>query len=227
MIAGVPAGWLAVKKNAEAVDGFLAMPLEVMKRFGMWDEILRQPQPPKPFRIARAMWHYSRGVAFAAKGKVEDARKEQKAFQEARKAVPEDATFSNNKAADLFAVGERMLEGEILYRERKNKEAIEAMRSAAALEEKLRYSEPPDWFVPVRHALGAVLLRDGQPVAAEQVYREDLARWPNNGWSLFGLTESLKAQGRKAEAEALSKQFADVWRRADVKIRWSCYCAEE
>ena len=108
-----------------------------------------------------------------------------------------------------------------------NKDAIVSLRAAASKEDKLRYSEPPDWFVPTRHALGAILLRDKQPTAAEEVYREDLRHWPDNGWSLHGLAASLEAQGKKGEAERTRKRFAEVWKRADVKIPSSCYCVTD
>jgi Flp pilus assembly protein TadD len=176
------------------------------------------------FPIARALRHYTRGVAYAAKGRVEDARASQTAFRAATKLVPADATFSNNKAADLFAVADAMLEGEILFREGKTKEGIQSLQSAVAHEDKLRYAEPPDWFVPVRHALGAVLLHDGQAAAAEQVYREDLRRWPDNGWSLFGLSASLEAQSNSTDAKVARDQFNKIWKHADVKIPSSCYC---
>jgi tetratricopeptide (TPR) repeat protein len=227
MGAGVPPEWLAVKENAAIVDGYLAMPLEALKRFGQWDDILKAPEPPEQFPIARAMRHYTRGVALAAKGKVTEARESQRAFREAAKKVAPDAIFANNKAADLFAIAEDMLEGEILFREGKVKKAIESLRAAVRREDRLRYSEPPDWFVPTRHALGAILLHDDQPIAAEDVYREDLRRWPNNGWSLFGLAACLETQGRKDEAAAVKKQFAEVWKHADVQIPSSCYCVEK
>lgn len=227
MLADVPMEWVAVPENAAIADGFVAMPLEVMKRFGRWDDILKAPEPPAIFPIARAMRHYARGVAFAAKGQVKDAKHSLQEFRTAAKAVPEDAIFANNKAADLFAIGDHMLQGEILYREGKRNDAIAALREAVTCEDQLRYSEPPDWFVPTRHALGAVLLHDGQPAAAEKVYREDLRRWPDNGWSLYGLAKSLDAQGMKDEAKRVQARFAAVWERADVEIPSSCYCVTE
>jgi tetratricopeptide (TPR) repeat protein len=224
MLAGVPKEWVAVKKNAAIADGFVAMPLEVLKRFGRWDDILKEPEPPEIFSIARAMRHYNRGVAFAAKGNVADARAAQTSFRAAVKEVPEDARFGNNKAADLLAIAELALEGEILYREGKLKEAIAALEKAVAREDKLRYAEPPDWFVPARHALGAILLQDRQAEAAEKVYREDLRRWPDNGWSLHGLAQTLEQLGKKAEAATIKERFQEVWKRADVKIQSSCFC---
>jgi len=227
MGAGVPKEWLAVKENAAIVDGYLAMPLEVLKRFGRWDDILNEPEPPEMFPIARAMRHYTRGVAYSAKGQAADARAEQKAFRDAAAKVPADARFGNNVTADLFAIATDMLEGEILMREGKTRDGLDALKAAVAKEDKLRYSEPPDWFVPCRHALGAFLVRDKQAAAAEAVYRDDLRRWPDNGWSLHGLALSLEAQGKKEDAAKVKARFAEVWKRADVKIPSSCYCVAE
>ena len=224
MLADVPKDWVALPENAAIADGFVAAPLEVMKRFGQWDEILKEPAPPEIFPIARAMRHHIRAIAYAAKGETAKAREEQKAFREAAKKPAKDATFGNNKATDLFAVGDDMLEGEILVREGKMEAGIKALRAAVAKEDKLRYSEPPDWVVPVRHALGAFLLKDGQATEAEAVYREDLRRWPDNGWSLFGLAASLETQGKKAEAAAVRAKFDEIWKHADVKIPSSCFC---
>jgi tetratricopeptide (TPR) repeat protein len=225
MTAGVPPQWLADPKHAAIVDGYVAAPLEVMKRFGRWDDLLAEPEPPTIFPIARAMRHELRGVAYAAKGKVAEAREEQRLFGEAMKKVPDEARFGNNTAADLFAVAADVLEGEILAREGKLDEAVAALRSATAKEGKLRYSEPPDWVVPVRHTLGAWLLKAGKATEAETVYRADLAQWPDNGWSLFGLVASLEAQGKSAEAAAARKLFDVAWKQADVTPPASCFCA--
>jgi tetratricopeptide (TPR) repeat protein len=225
MTAGVPPQWVTEPKNAAIVDGYVAAPLEVMKRFGRWDDLLAEPEPPEIFPIARAMRHELRGVAYAAKGQIAEAREEQKQFREAMKKVPDEARFGNNTAADLFAVATDVLEGEILAREGKLDEAVAALRSAAAKETQLRYSEPPDWVVPVKHALGAWLLKAGKAAEAEAVYRTDLAQWPDNGWSLFGLAASLEAQGKSAEAAAARQAFDAAWKRADVTPPASCFCA--
>lgn len=227
MFTDVPKGWIEVKEHTAIADGFLAMPLEVLKRFGRWDDILKTPEPPEMFPLARAMRHYARGIAFAAKGDVNEARASQKAFRDAAKKVPEEAQFGNNPAANLLAIADDMLEGEILFREKKTKDAITMLQQAVKKEDALRYSEPPDWFVPVRHALGAILLHDGQAAEAEKVYREDLRQWPDNGWSLHGLTASLAAQGKKDEAAKVRERFHDMWKHADVKIPSSCYCVSD
>jgi tetratricopeptide (TPR) repeat protein len=224
MLADVPQDWVARPENAAIADGFVAAPLEVMKRFGRWDEILKEPAPPEIFPIARAMRYYLRGVAYAAKGETAKAREEQEAFRAAAQKPAKDATFGNNKAADLFAVGDAMLEGEILAREGKVEAGLQALVEAVAREDRLRYSEPPDWVVPVRHALGAFLLKDGRANEAEAVYREDLRRWPDNGWSLFGLAASLEAQGKKEEAASVRAKFDEIWKHADVATSSSCLC---
>jgi tetratricopeptide (TPR) repeat protein len=226
MVAAVPKEWVAVKENAAIADGFTAMPLEVLKRFGRWDDILKEPQPPEVFPIARALWQYNRGTALAAKGEGKNAREAQTSFRAAAK-VPDDARFGNNKASDLLAIADQVLEGEILFREGDMKGAITALEKAVAREDQLRYSEPPDWFVPARHALGAILLRDKQAAAAEKVYREDLRRWPDNGWSLHGLARTLEVLGKKEEAAKVKERFQEVWKRADVKIQSSCFCVGE
>jgi tetratricopeptide (TPR) repeat protein len=224
MLADVPKDWVALPENAAIADGYVAAPLEVMKRFGQWDEILKEPAPPEIFPVARAMRHHIRAIAYAAKGETAKAREEQQAFREAAKKPAKDATFSNSKVTDLFALGDDMLEGEILVREGKMEAGIKALRAAVAKEDKLRYAEPPAWVVPVRHVLGVFLLKDGQATEAEAVYRADLRRWPDNGWSLFGLAASLEMQGKKTEAATVRAKFDEIWKHADVKIPSSCLC---
>ena len=111
-----------------------------------------------------------------------------------------------------------------IYRERKFDEAFALLREAVALEEGLTYDEPPGWMQPVRHALGALLLAEGHAAEAEEVYRADLQRHPNNCWALLGLRQSLEHQGKTAEAAELAPQVAAAWARADVQPLASCYC---
>jgi tetratricopeptide (TPR) repeat protein len=200
------------------------MPLGVLLRFGRWEEVLAAPEPPPHLPIARSLRWYARGVAYAARGEAAQAREQQDAFLKAKAALPEEAVFGNNKAADLLAVAEHLLAGEVLYREGKVEEGLAALRAAVKREEQLRYSEPPDWIHPVRHSLGATLLALGRAAEEEQVYREDLARLPDNGWSLLGLTLSLRLQGKETQAADFEARFQKVWADADVKITSSCYC---
>ena len=227
MAAGIPPARL--KENAAVADGFTAMPLEVLVRFGHWDEVLAAPEPPEYLPIARAYRHAARGIAHAAKDQLADAKREQTNFLVAAKKVPADARVGNNTAENLLAIAMHLLAGEILYRESaKNPALVEPalteLRAAAKIEDTLRYSEPPDWIHPVRHALGATLLKERRPAEAEKVYRDDIARQPNNGWSLYGLAQSLHQQNKHAEAAAIDAQFATVWKDADIQITSSCYC---
>jgi tetratricopeptide (TPR) repeat protein len=221
MAAGIPLEF--VKENSWA-DGFLAMPLEVLMRFGRWDDILGEPELPGFAPISRSLRRYARAVAYAAKGDVAAAGKEQAAFLEARSRVPKEATFGNNTGSDILDVAEHLMRGEILYRSGKREEGIAALREAAALEDKLKYDEPPDWIQPVRHALGAALLQAGRFAEAETVFREDLAKLPDNGWGLYGLHRAQQMQKKAAEAAATEKQFDAVWRQADLKIKSPCLC---
>jgi tetratricopeptide (TPR) repeat protein len=222
MAAGIPQNWL--KENAAVADGFTAMPLEVLVRFGRWDEVLAALEPPDYLPIARAYRHAARGIAYAAKSDVPSAKREQVNFLAAAKKVPEGAQVGNNKAENLLAIATHLLAGEILYRDGQFEPALAELREAAKIEDTLRYSEPPDWIHPVRHALGATLLKERRPAEAEKVYREDLARQPNNGWSLYGLAQSLHQQNKHAEAATIDARFADVWKEADIRISSSCFC---
>jgi tetratricopeptide (TPR) repeat protein len=214
------------KESPALVDGFFAMPYELHLRFGRWDEMLAEPQPEKFFPITSALWHYARGVAFAAKHNVDSAKTEQQAFLDLKKEFPADVTFSKNKAVDILGIAEKMLEGEILYREGKTDTAVAALREAVRREDHLHYIEPPAWIQPSRHTLGATLMDAKRYADAEAVYRDDLAHYPENGWSLYGLSRSLHLQGKTAEALTVSMRFDKAWQHADVKLKSSCYCLQ-
>ncbi len=224
MVAEMPADFL--KENAMQAEGFASMPLEVMVRFGMWDEILAEPDNyPEYMAGTRAFHHAARAIAYAAKGQTEIARKEQAIFLEKSKLVPKEEIFGNNPQEALLALTARMVEGEILVRENKLDAGIAELREAIKLEDALNYDEPPGWLIPVRHSLGATLMQNGRYAEAEQVYRDDLAKLPENGWSLYGLASSLKAQQKNAsEAAATKEKFRKLWTQADTKITSSCLC---
>ena len=225
MVAGLPEDFL--KEYAIVAEGFVAMPMEVLVRFGRWDDILAESDKNyadyMPF--TRAFHHAARAIAYAAKGDVAAAREEQAAYLERAKLVPKDEYFGNNTAETILGVATPMVEGEILIREGKLDEGFAALRAAVKQEDALRYDEPPGWLIPVRHSLGASLMQAGRFAEAEQVYRDDLARLPENGWALFGLAESLRMQ-RKNEKEAAEAEarFKKVWAKADLQITSSCLC---
>jgi tetratricopeptide (TPR) repeat protein len=208
---------------APVVDGFFAMPFEVRKRFGLWDDVLALPEVPERFPLSRALRRAARSVSYAAKGMPHEARAEQSAFYAIRNKIPEDGVFGQSRSRDIAAVAHHLMNGEILYAEGKNDDAIRELREAVRREDMLTYSEPPDWIQPTRHTLGAVLFQMGRYHEAEQVYRDDLKKLPNNGWSLYGLHASLKAQN-KLEALAVKKKFDAAWADSEVKITSSCLC---
>jgi tetratricopeptide (TPR) repeat protein len=212
------------RAHAAMVDGYLAMPLEVRMRFGRWHEILDAPEPDPAFPLARTLRHYARAVSLAALGRVAEAKAERSLFEEARSHVAADATFGNNKAVDLLEVAEHLMDGEILYHEGSEDEAFATLRRAIEIEDGLRYSEPPDWIQPVRHALGAALMKSGRYAEAEQVYRADLARLPENGWSLFGLSRALDEQGKRDEAAKVRALWERIWAESDTALSSSCFC---
>src|SRR5205823_2830708 len=117
--------------------------------------------------------------------------------------------------------------GEILFRDGKKAEGLAALREAARREDQLRYDEPPDWIQPTRHALGATLLTAREPAEAEQAFRADLKRWPENGWSLFGLARRPEPPGKTGEARQVRARFDRAWRHADVKLTSACFCQAE
>lgn len=222
MVAAIPPEWL--RDNAALADGFVAMPFEVLLRFGKWEAILARPEPKANLPLSRALRLYARGVAYAAMSDTKRARVEQTAFLEAKREVPADAAFGNNKASDLLTVAEHVLSGEILFREGKREQGVAELRAAVAREDQLRYDEPPDWIQPVRHALGAALLKSGKAAEAEAVYRQDLARLPGNAWSLHGLARSLRVQKKDAEASDAEARLAKAMVGADIELTSSCMC---
>lgn len=222
LVEEIPADW--ARENPAIADGYLVMPLEVRMRFGHWDEILAAPEFPEHFPLSRALRHYARGVAYAATLEPERARAELDAFVVAVEAIPVDATFGNNLARDIASVAHKLLEGEVLYQEGKPRQAIAALEEAVAREDKLRYDEPPGWIQPVRHALGAVLLKERKYARAEAVFRRDLDQLPGNGWSLWGLAHALRLQKKTGPADEVAAEFQRVWAGADIELSSSCLC---
>jgi tetratricopeptide (TPR) repeat protein len=222
MVTEIPEDFL--REYAMMAEGIVAMPYEVMIRFGLWDEVLAAPDHPDYMVFTRAFRRAARGIAAAAKGDISAARTEQAAFVEASQLVPADESFGNNLAQAILAVVTPMLEGEILVHEGKIDAGIAKLREAVKAEDALKYDEPPGWILPVRHALGATLMAAGRFADAEQVYRDDLARLPENGWSLFGLMRSLKLQEKAKEAATIEARFKKIWAKADIELASSCLC---
>ncbi|XXX80590.1 hypothetical protein WMF30_17695 [Sorangium sp. So ce134] len=194
--------------------------LFALVRFGRWEDVLAEPAPPSEQRYATGIWRYARGLALASTGRPDDAAREAAAL---RAAFAESAgvTIGKNRAQDLLEIASLVLESQIASERGQTGAAVRMLQAAVRVEDTLRYFEPPDWPEPVRHTLGAALLKSGRPRDAEAAYREDLARNPDNGWSLRGLEQSLRAQGREEEAAAAHERFALAFARADVHLSGS------
>jgi tetratricopeptide (TPR) repeat protein len=212
----------------KAVEGprLRHLPWLTLARFGRWEEVLKVPQPPmtNDFLVDRAMWHYSRGLAFAAKNQPEQASTE---LSEMSKLVnSEDAKKLDNPAfpaTAMLSVAEQWLAGKVAQSKGDTATAIEHLQKAVKGEDEMPYMEPSYWPLPVRPALGAVLLQAGRAAEAEQIFREDIQRWPRNGWGLYGLEQSLRAQGKTDSADIVQRELNEAWKRADVKLQLAWY----
>ncbi len=203
------------------VEFFMPVALFSLARFGRWDDILRQPRPPNELRYLTGMWHYTRGLALAARGQPNKASFEKERLADIAVAVASRVPLVGNSPAVLLRLASTVLAGELAARRGRTEEAVHHLREAVQLHDQLRYDEPPAWYYPVRQTLGAVLLAAGRVKEAEQVYRDDLGKHPRNGWSLFGLAECLRVQQKDEEAAAVEVQFRRAWARADVTLEAS------
>jgi tetratricopeptide (TPR) repeat protein len=199
------------------MDYFQAIPQLAAIRFGLWDEALAAPQPEAKYLVQTGLWLHARGMALAAKGKLPEARAQLGKLRALETSLPPDLVVSLSPAKQLFGVAGQVLSAFVLEQE-KSPAHLEAWAQAVASADQLPYSEPADWFYPVRHFQGAALLRAGKATDAEAVYREDLRRNPKNGWALFGLAQSLRAQKKDAEAATTEATFKEAWKGADVTL---------
>lgn len=192
-------------------------------KFGMWDEMLKEPAPSPKLPGASISYFQSRATALASTGKVEEAKAELAKAAAIIGSVPADATQGNNEAKVLYEIGQLKAGARIASAEGKHDEAIARLTEAIAREDKLSYNEPSDMIFPTRHLLGAQLLAAGKPAEAEAVYREDLKRHPNNGWAYFGLAQALAAQKKGSEAASANEAFDQAWQKADVHLASSAF----
>ncbi|MCL2929670.1 MAG: hypothetical protein MGG37_17365 [Trichodesmium sp. MAG_R01] len=198
---------------------FLPTPYFSLVQFGKWDEILTESQPSNEFPYTMAMWHYARGMAWVGKGNLENAEFENQKIKD----LLQNSEFSsletaNVPATNIISIANHLLVGKMAELKQKNKEMISEYQTAVKLQDNLPYMEPPYWYYPVRQSLGAALLKLNREQEAEAVYRKDLQQHPNNGWSLYGLVESLSAQGKQKEAAEVKQEFEKAWSEADIKL---------
>jgi tetratricopeptide (TPR) repeat protein len=223
----------AARKAASRVDdetlkavpllaGFRVVPYYALTRFGKWDEMLREPEPPATSAYLNGMWRYARGTAFLGKGQTNEAEQEFAKLNElmADKSL-DHPLFSPNTGRAVLSIAQEVLAGEIAAAKKNYDEAIPHLERAVRLEDALVYTEPAEFHYPPRQALGAVLLEAKRPAEAETVYWEDLKRNRESGWSLFGLMQALKAQAKNDEAALIEARFKKAWAHADVTLTTS------
>jgi tetratricopeptide (TPR) repeat protein len=198
---------------------FASMPLFALVRFGQWDQVLEEPRPPAKWRYMTGIWHYARGMAYTHTGQYKSAQKELETLQAiAMDPVSGHEAVGFGNTPTLLTIAGEVLAGELAAKQKRFEVAIGHLDRAVRMEDSLMYNEPPDWYYPVRHTLGAVLIEAGRPAEAEVVYWQDLKRYRNNGYSLYGLWQSLKAQGRDAEARQMQQSYAQAWAQADRSL---------
>jgi len=204
------------------VEFFKTIPLLALVQFGRWDEILAEPMPDAALEYSTAITHYARGTALARQGDVAGARAERARLVPLRDTTQIVFLDTNDyPAVTLLQIADHLLQGDIALAAKQPTTAIGHFEAAVALQDSLPYMEPPFWYYPTRQSLGEALLAADRAADAEAVYRKDLEQYPHNGWSLFGLVQSLEAQGKSTEAAETLTMFGHVWERADVTLTGS------
>lgn len=206
-------------KQMPMVEVFLPVKTYVLVRFGKWDEVLRLPEPDASLQLHHSMWQWARGMAMTAKGDLASAEREYQALSAARAKAPAEVKVDKNSLSSVLEVAEHMLAGRIAGAKKDYATAEEHYRKAAAIHDNFNYIEPPEWPFPVRESLGGMLLAAGRHADAEKAFRDDLAHFPRNGRSLYGLLESLRAQGKQENAKFVELEYTNAWNQADTRLR--------
>lgn len=198
---------------------FLPSPYFSFVQFRQWDEMLTEPKPPEEFLFTNVMWHYGRGMAWVGKEKLDKAVIEEKAISEllSNNSLEEIET-TGIPATQLVNIADQLLKGKIATLQGEKEQAIVHYQTAVELQDNVPYMEPPYWYYPTRYSLGTALFQQGKFPEAEAVYRRDLQQHPDNGWSLFGLAESLKVQEKNDEIITIEKEFKEAWKQADFEL---------
>jgi tetratricopeptide (TPR) repeat protein len=202
----------AIDPYAPMLEGFLGSKMLIQTRFSDWDAILKTPTPDAKLPTTTALWHFARGMARAATGKLEDAASESQALLAAKQGISTEATIGFSPASRILDIASEVLNAKIAREKHDYESAIQLLEKAVAAEDALDYVEPPDWYFPTRESLGSVLLAKGDYVQAEKVFRADLKKYPHNGRSLFGLQASLQALGKDEAAKVVKAELETAWK---------------
>ena len=204
----------------ETLQHYWITPLYAQVRFGEWEEILQAPAPPSDLEYPNGVWHYARGMAFVRTGRLDEAESEWKALSEIveRPLMSRLRIWEINTFGSVLQICAEALAGELALARGDTENAIRLLEEGVAHQDSLKYNEPPDFHYPVRQSLGAAYLAAGMPEKADAVYRADLQEFPENGWSLFGLEQSLRAAGRDDDADGVHTRFERAWSWSDVEL---------
>lgn len=228
-----------VAKLPDFLEMFAGIRVEVLVRFGQWDELIALAVPPEEdqplYAVTTAMIYYGRGIAYAAKGDTENASRERDLLYTAVEKIPSSriSVTPVNKSITVMQVAKAMLDGELEYRKGNHDDAFKHLETAIELEDTLNYAEPWPWMMPSRHAYAALLLEQGRVEEAAKAYAADLGlddsiirarQHPNNVWALHGYYECLSKLGRAEEAKIIGQQLQIAQAVADVEVKSSCYC---
>ena len=199
---------------------YYTIPFYTAVKLSLWDTVLALAAPPGDLVYPRAIWHYAKGMAFLGKHDLASAQKEMDSVRilAADTTLKDLTVWGINTTADLAQIASKVLSAGIAFQQKKTDQSISLLQEAVAIEDKLNYNEPPDWFFSVRHHLGALLLKAGRYNEAEKVYKQDLLVWKKNGWALIGLYNALNLQSKKSEAQKVHAAFVESWKYADRKI---------
>jgi hypothetical protein len=212
MVDKVPSELTADKNVWALYETFLSQPMFVMVRFGMWEAMLAEPRPDVQSQFMTGIWHYGRALAYVHTDRPGDAGRELRALSTAREEMETNIHYVGfATAGTLMTIAEEIVRGEFAYRDGNTLAGLAHLERAVRLEDSLRYAEPPDWYFPVRHFLGAMLLDAGRPNEAEVVYAADLRKNPENGYSLYGLKSALEQQGKSEDARVVAERFNRAW----------------
>jgi tetratricopeptide (TPR) repeat protein len=213
---------LEMVEEFPGVEFFKTIPLLALTQFGKWDEVLAEPTPPANLDFSNAIWHYVRATAYARKGDPQAARAEHEKLVPLRTSGSvEFLDTIQYPATMLLEIADHLVQGEIAMGEGEHASAIAHFEKAVAVQDELPYTEPPFWYYPTRHTLGRAMLTAGDAAGAEAVYRKDLEMYPRNGWAMYGLIQSLEAQGK--DSSEVQARFDRIWAQADVTLTASTF----
>ncbi len=211
--------WLA---NKLSLQWFIPIPYFVEARFGMWNDILKEPKPNETYQYALGMWHYAQGMAFIRTGNVINAENEFTALNKIINKGPTDNNLQKN-GINLLKIANLIFRATIADRKGNEQLTLSYLKKAEKIQHNMGYTEPPDWYFPVKEALGDAYLKWNHPKQAMEMYSQDLKQYPKNGWALFGLAKSLKLLGKKQEADHIDQEFKEAWKYADIPVPVSLF----